>query len=136
MMGNHNPALTPCRVVAGHWGESVYVLPVAGGGRQRQPFESYAMPVTLRFFSPTSTDVEKAATLLAFNVTYVFCGPVENALYAARSASPTEGMADGALSALPFLQKVCSQDGVSLFRVAPATEVLGFVRGPATDRRG
>jgi hypothetical protein len=136
MMGNHIPALTPCRVVAGHWGESVYVTPVAGGGWERQPFESYAMPLTLRFFSPMSSGVEKAATLLAFNVTYVFCGPVEDSLYAARSASPTEGMADRALSALPFLQQVYSQGGVSLFRVAPATEVLGFVQGPATGRGG
>ena len=136
MMGNHIPALTPCRVVAGHWGESVYALPTAGGGWRRQPFESYAMPIVLRFFSPTGSDVEKAATLLAFNVTYVFSGPVENALYAARSASPSEGMADRALSALPFLQKVYSQDGVSLFRVAPPTEVLGFLHGPATGRVG
>ncbi|MBM3476943.1 MAG: hypothetical protein FJX75_27040 [Armatimonadetes bacterium] len=136
MMGNHIPALTPCRVVAGHWGESVYVLPVAGGGWQRHPFESYAMPATLRFFSPTSTDVEKAATLLAFNVTYVFCGPVENTLYAARTSAPAEGMADRALSGLPFLQKVYSQDGVSLFRVAPSTEVMGSLRGQVTGRRG
>ena len=132
MMGSHIPALTPCRVVAGHWGESVYVQPIVGGRWQRLGFESYAMPTVLRFFGPTSSEIEKAATLLAFNVTYVFCGPAENALYAYRSPSPAEGMADRALSELPFLKKVYSRDGVSLFRAAPPTEVLGYLQNPGT----
>ena len=133
-MGSHIPALTPCRVVAGHWGESVYVLPTATGGWQRQPFESCALPVVLRFFSPDSSEVEKAATLLAFNVTYVFCGPAEDGLYARRAPAPVPGMAREALTGLPFLSEVYAADGVSLFRVAAPAEVLGYLRGPRGEQ--
>jgi len=41
-------------------------------------------------------------------------------------------MADQALSDLPFLQRVYAQDGVSLFRVAPPSEVLGYIQNPGT----
>jgi hypothetical protein len=129
MMGSYIPALTRCRVVAGHWGESAYVTPARGGGWKREPFESYAMPAVLRFYSPTVTPLEQAATLMAFNVTYVFCGPVENRLYAARSGGSPDDAADRELLELPILHKVYSQGGVSLFQVAPPAEVMRSLQG-------
>jgi hypothetical protein len=129
-MGSHLPALTSCRVVAGHWGESVYVIPTASGGWRRQPFESYALPAVLRFYGPHATEVEQAATLLAFNVTYVFCGPAEENLHASPTAGAATGTARDALRRLPFLEEVYAADGVSLFRVRSSAEVLAFLRAP------
>jgi len=132
MMGNYIPVFARCRVVAGHWGESTYALPKASGGWQRLPWESYAVPLVLGFFGPQSSPEDRALILRRFRVTYVFCGPFENALYAARTPAesraglPAEDSAAQALRALPFLHEVYAKGGVSLFQVTPRAELTEF----------
>ncbi|MGQ9732536.1 MAG: hypothetical protein ACUVX8_14840 [Candidatus Zipacnadales bacterium] len=135
MIGNHIPALSPCKVVAGHWGESVYLVPRPEGGLQRAPFESYALPVTLRFFSARVSETEKARWLLLFGVDYVFCGPLEERLYAASIREEGTGtpapprFAHMMLSRLPFLHKIHEGKNVSLFEVAPFHVLAEYARG-------
>lgn len=131
-IGNYIPALTRCRVVAGHWGESVYVRPTAFGHWKREPFESYALPAVLRFFSPHCSLSERAATLLAFNVTYVFCGPAENALFNAARPSREGETLDEVLSTLPFLRKTFAVRDVSLFRVVYSDELISFLHSSSS----
>jgi len=122
MIGNHVPALTRCRVVAGHWAETLHLAP-AGGGFRRLPFEAYALPAVMGFFSSRATPAEKAQILLRFRATYVLCGPIEEAIYASSAGVPPRAperallAASDELSALPYLEPVHEEDGVSLFRV-------------------
>jgi hypothetical protein len=130
MIGNHIPALSRCRVVAGHWAETLHLQPIRGGFR-RLSFERYALPAVLGFFSARSSLAEKAQILLRFRVTYVFCGPFEEALYAATRSggpgpmSPARPSPAEELAALPYLQPVYEADGVVLFRVGPRAALLG-----------
>jgi hypothetical protein len=134
MIGYYIPTLTPCHVVAGHWGESIYLLPTPAGGWERAPYERYAAPAVRSFFSPRTTPGTRARLLLIFRVSYVYCGPIENALYATgvprplSSGVPVGPTADAVLAELPFLERVYSARGVSLYRVAPSLELAQFVR--------
>lgn len=136
MIGNHIPALTRCRVVAGHWAETLYLQPTPGGVR-RLSFADYALPAVSGFFSSRSSPAQKAQILLRFGVTYVFCGPFEDALYAlslpatAVGAETADSGAATALSALPYLHAEYEEGGVTLFRVGPRAALLEAL----TDQR-
>jgi len=140
MVGNYLPAHARCHVVAGHWAESVYLVPGVGGRLEVAPFATYALPAVMGFYSVRTGLADKAGILLRFGVSYVFCGPQERDLYAASAsqlpstrAEPID--ADAEFGRLPFLRRIYSRDGVSLFKVAPpdvlATACLAGLRSSA-----
>ncbi len=138
MIGNHIPALTRCRVVAGHWAETLHLAPT-GGGFRRLPFEAYALPAVTAFFSSRTTPAKKAQILLRFRATCVFCGPIEEAIYASSAGVPPGALGSAPLaasdefSALPYLERVHQEAGVSLFRV---TSQMALVEAVTTHLNG
>lgn len=136
IIGSYLPAHARCHVVAGHWAESVYLVPGPFGKLEPAPFARYALPAVMRFFSARAAPADKAALLLSFGVSYVFCGPRERDLYAASQSQlpslrgqPVDADAD--LGRLPFLKRIYSRDGVSLFAVAPPGVLAAAIRGNA-----
>jgi hypothetical protein len=85
------------------------------------------------FFSARTTPAEKAQILLRFRTTYVFCGPIEEAIYASSSGVPLGApgrallAASDEISALPYLERVHEEGGVSLFRVTSQTALVEAV---------
>ena len=128
-LGSHIAALTPCRVVAGHWAETIHVLPSVTGGTRVLPFHEYALPAVFGFYAYGSSPADRARILSRFGVNYAVLGPTEAQIYASGLPGPSPEVADAvhiatlALGELPYLQPIFSAGLTTVFAVTSASDV-------------
>lgn len=97
LTGNHIPAHAPCRVVAGHWAETIN-------------FAAYVATVG-HFYRPTTAAPERLAALDYCRAEYVWYGPQERLLQEAQGDEPVDVAAG-----LPGLKTVYTNDTVRIYR--------------------
>lgn len=97
LTGNHIPAHAPCRVVVGHWAETL-------------DFTAY-MGLAATFYEPGRSVAEREAVLAAFPVTLVWWGPQEVLL----QTSGADGLATDPCASLPSLRRVYNREGVRIY---------------------
>lgn len=98
LTGSHIPAHAPCRVVVGHWAETLR-------------FADYVNLVR-DFYAPQASVIERRSVLSLTGATHVFWGPQERLLQSLGGASPTDPS-----TGLPELQVAYRNAGVSIFAV-------------------
>ncbi len=105
--GNHVPPSAPCRVVAGHWDETVH-------------FGKY-LALTQRFYAPLTPPEVRRYTLTQSGANLIVYGPQERLLQRLLTALDPGGMRTADLTEnLPELRPAFHQGEVTIYRVQGA----------------
>ena len=116
LMGSHIPAYAPCRVVAGHWSETLQF------GR--------ALRLVGYFYSSGDNPARQREILVLTQATLVFYGPRERILQQGMARSATGaaflGLTDPGLS-LPELRAAFRQGKVTIYQLTAPSTPAGFL---------